>query len=309
MKRIQLFAALVLLCPAYAPGASKETIELQRDVAQLQDQVRELQRAFDERFSALQVLVQQTLDVSNRSGAALDAQSRNEAGAADRMIAPIAGLSSKVDAMGGDVSAMREAVNDLTSRLNKVQQQLTDLGNVVKATQMPVAPPPTGGGAPMSAAPDSSAASYPAQGAPQGGAGAPPVPATALYENAFRDMQSGKADLASGEFQDYLRFYNDTDAAPAAQFYIGQIHASQSQFDLAIQDFDRVLEAYPNNSKTPDAHFQKGKTLFQLGQRNAAAKEFESVLNDFPRSSVAPQARAQLKALGINPPAAAARRK
>jgi TolA-binding protein len=305
MKCTGLFIALVLLCPALAPAASKEMIELQRDVAQLQDQVRDLQRSFDERFSALQVLVQQTLDASNKSNAALDAQSRNEQGMADRVAAPIAGLNSKVDAMGGDVSGMREAVSDLTARLTKVQQQLTDLGNVVKAGQLPVAAPPPTTGAPT---PDMGAGAPPPTYAPAGGApagGAPPVPATVLYESAFRDMQSGKADLALGEFQDYIRYYNDTDAAPAAQFYIGQIHASQSQFDQAIQDFDRVLEAYPNNSKTADAHYQKGKTLFQLGQRNAAVKEFESVLNDFPRSSVAPQARAQLKALGINPPGAA----
>ena len=137
---------------------------------------------------------------------------------------------------------------------------------------------------------------------------APPVPATDLYENALRDMKSGKGELALGEFQDYIRYYNDTDAAPAAQFYIGQIHASESQFDQALQDYDRVLEAYPNNSKTPDAHYQKGMILLRTGQRNAAVKEFEAVLNDFPHSGVAPQARAQLKVLGINPPAAVRRR-
>ena len=311
LKRTGLFVAVLLLCPALAPAASKEVIELQRDVAQLQDQVRDLQRSFDERFAALQVLVQQTLDASNRSSAALDAQTRNQQGIADSVAGPIAGLNSKVEAMGGDVSAMRESVTDLTARMNKIQQQLTDLGNVVKAGAIPVAPPPSGAGqAPMTASPtgggEAPAASFPAQG---GAGGAPPVPATVLYENAFRDMQSGKVDLALGEFQDYIRFYNDTDAAPAAQFYIGQIHSAQSQFDQAIQDYDRVLEAYPNNNKTPDAHYQKGKTLFQLGQRNAAVKEFEAVMNDFPHSSVAPQARAQLKALGINPPMSTTRRK
>jgi TolA-binding protein len=300
MKRTGLFVLLVLLCPALAPAASKEMIELQRDVAQLQDQVRDLQRSFDERFAALQVLVQQTLDASNKSSAALDAQSRTQEGIADRVVAPLAGLNSKVDAMGGDVAAMRESVTDLTARLNKVQQQLTDLNNVVKATQVPVAAPPP---APAGGALQDTSQAPPAQG------GVPPVPATTLYENAFRDMQSGKADLALGEFQDYLRYYNDTDAAPAAQFYIGQIHASQSQFDQAIQDYDRVLEAYPNNSKTPDAHFQKGKILYQLDQKNAAAKEFLAVLGDFPHSSVAPQARAMLKNLGINPPGTTSRRR
>jgi TolA-binding protein len=304
MKRTGLFIAVMLLTPAIAPAASKEMIELQRDVAQLQDQVRELQRAFDEKFAALQVLVQQTLDVSNRSSSALDNASRNQQGLAEHLTAPIAGLNSKVDSMGNDVSGLRESVNDLTARMGKIEQQLTDLNNVMKALQAPAAAPPPAPGAGMP--PTTAPGVIGDQGAPSG---VPPVKATTLYENALRDKQSGKADLALGEFQDYIRFYNDTDAAPNAQYYIGEIHYSQSQFDQAIQDFDKVLEAYPNNNKTADAHYMKGKTLYQLGQRNAAAKEFMAVVTDFPHSDVAAQSRGMLKQLGVNPPGTAARKR
>ncbi len=306
MKRTGLFLALVLalvmLLPAPAPAASKEIIELQRDVAQLQDQVRDLQRSFDERFAALQVLVQQTLDNAQRSNNALENAGRNNQGLADRLAAPIAGLSSKVDSMGSDVAGMRESVNDLTARMNRIQQQLTDLNNVVKAGAQAAPPPSAAPTAPMGGSPpeaDTSAAP----------GGVPPVKATALYENALRDKQSGKADLAMDEFTQYVHYYNDTDAAPQAQYYIGEIHYSQAQFDQAIQDFDKVLEAYPSNPRTADAHYMKGKTLFQLGQRTAAAKEFEAVVHDFPNSPVAPQARAQLKVLGINVPGATTAKK
>lgn len=303
MKRTGLLIAVMMLSPALAPAANKDMIELQRDVAQLQDQIRELQRSFDERFAALQVLVQQTLDASNKSNNALDNAGRAQQGLAERLSAPIAGLNAKVDGMGNDVSGMRESVNDLTARMGKIEQQLTDLNNVVKALQAPAAAPPgPAAGMPLTTAP---AGQVTEQGSPSG---VPPVKATTLYENALRDKQSGKADLALGEFQDYIRFYNDTDAAPNAQYYIGEIHYSQSQFDVAIQDFDKVLEAYPNNNKTADAHYMKGKTLWQLGQRNAAAKEFMAVVTDFPHSDVAAQARSNLKLLGINPPAASRRR-
>ena len=55
----------------FAFGASKEIQELQRDVALLQDQVRTLQRAQDEKFAAMQALVQQTLDSVNRTNTAV----------------------------------------------------------------------------------------------------------------------------------------------------------------------------------------------------------------------------------------------
>jgi TolA-binding protein len=171
--------------------------------------------------------------------------------------------------------------------MGKIERQLTDLNNVIKALQAPAAAPPASPGMPVSGA-----------GVPGPGdasaAGVPPVKATTLYENALKDKQSGKADLALGEFQDYIRFYHDTDAAAAAQYYIGEIHYSQEQYDAAIQDFDKVLEAYPNNNKTADAHYMKGKTLAKIGQRKAAAKEFLAVVTDFPHSDVAPQSRALL---------------
>lgn len=302
MKRTALFLTVLLASPALAPAANKEMIELQRDVAQLQDQVRDLQRSFDERFAALQVLVQQTLDNAQRSNVALENAGRAQQGLADRLAAPIAGLGSKVDSMGTDVASLRESINDLTERMNKIQQQLTDLGNTVKANSTPIAaPPPSVSSAPLAGSPPT------AEMTP--GTAVPPVKATTLYENALRDKQSGKADLALDEFQQYIRFYNDTEAAPQAQYYIGEIHYSQAQFDQAIQDFDRVLEAYPVNARTADAHYMKGKTLFQLSQRTAAAKEFEAVVRDFPNSSVAPQARAQLRVLGINVPGATSTRK
>ncbi len=303
MKRTGLSILILLLCPAFAPAANREMIELQRDVAQLQDQVRDLQRSFDEKLAALQVLVQQTLDSSNKSNAALQEAGRAQEGITERLVSPVVGLNSKMDQLSNDVSAMRESVNDVTVRMNKVQQQLTDLNNAAKAGSMPVAPPPAtisgGGPVPM---PDSSSGMGPVGGST---AGPPPVKATSLYENALRDMQSGKSDLALSEFQDYIKFYNDTDLAPNAQFYIGQIRYSQAQFEQAIQEFDKVLEAYPNNNKTAAAHYYKGKTLFQLGQRTAAAKEFQAVVSDFPNSDVVTQSRAQLKVLGINPGGAA----
>jgi tol-pal system protein YbgF len=305
MRRTGLLIAFALLCPAFAPAASKEIIELQRDVAQLQDQARQIQQTLDAKTAALQVLLQQTLDSANASSRALNDQGRSQQDLVDKVVSPIAAMNSKMEGVGNDMAALRESITDLTTRMNKMQQQLTDLTNAVKATQTPVAPPPstgpTAGGLPATGGPTDNGSA----GGAQPGGGSPPVKATTLYENALRDMQSGKADLALSEFQDYVKFYNNTDLAPNAQFYIGQIHYSQSQFDDAIKDFDTVLEAYPANNKTADAHYMKGKTLFQLGQRTAAAKEFESVVNDFPNSSVAPNARAQLKVLGIRPAAAA----
>ena len=50
------------LAPAQSFGASKEIQELQRDVAQLQDQLKQLQQSQDRQLAEIRVLVQQSLD-------------------------------------------------------------------------------------------------------------------------------------------------------------------------------------------------------------------------------------------------------
>jgi len=63
-----LVAAVALsLVPTQSPAASKEIMELQRDVAGLQEQLRILKESQDKQLSALTVLVQQALETSRSS--------------------------------------------------------------------------------------------------------------------------------------------------------------------------------------------------------------------------------------------------
>ena len=52
MKPFRLLA-LICLFATFSFGASKEIVELQRDVAILQDQVRQVQRTLDEKLAQL----------------------------------------------------------------------------------------------------------------------------------------------------------------------------------------------------------------------------------------------------------------
>ena len=136
--------------------------------------------------------------------------------------------------------------------------------------------------------------------------------AQGLYDSARKDMSGGNLDLAVQGFQEYLRFYGNTELAPNAQFYIGQIHYDKNDFAPALQAFDTVLEKYPENNKTADANYMKGMALLKSGQRNEAAREFLNVVQKYPTAEVAAKARTQRRALGLTTtgaPASARRRK
>jgi len=273
-----LLAASPLLCLAQR----KEYVELQRDVALLQDQVRTLQRSVDEKMAALTILVQQALDNINKvntSVAVLDSGVRERLKEqASNLVAPVAGIGAKVDQMASEFQGVRASVEDMNSRLGKVERQIVDLGNIVKVIQAPPAPPPAAGGV-----------------TPPAG-----ISADSLYANALRDKDGGNYDMALQEFNDYLKFFGNTDSAPNAQFYIGEIYYRRGDLETALKAFDMVLEKYPQNNKTADAMYMKGQTLVKMGQRTKGAEEFRELIRTFPNSDLAAKAKAELKRLGYS---------
>src|SRR5947209_17274351 len=90
-----------LLLSGSSFAASREQQEMQRDIAQLQDQVRTLQSGFDQKMAALQTLVQQALDASNRANTNVSVLGAGVSQTLDRelkeRLTPIAGVSAKVD--------------------------------------------------------------------------------------------------------------------------------------------------------------------------------------------------------------------
>ncbi len=294
-------AALLLIANfSPAPAASKEILELQRDVATLQDQMRQLQQSQDRQLAEIKTLVQQSLSAANdatRSVAVIqNGFQQNLRDQESKVVTPVVGLNTRMDNMSQDMRTLQQAVSDLTALLSKMQAQLTDLNNAVKVMQAPAAPPPGSAGS---------------AGSP-GGIGAPPgdtptMPASALYDNANRDRQGGKLDLALQEFSDYLRWYGNTELAPNAQYYIASIHASQGDYDTAIREYDMVLEKYPDNNKTADAIYGKGVALARSGRRTDGAKEFQELIHRFPSNPLAGQACTQLTNMGLKCPSAATR--
>lgn len=282
--------AVLTLSPSHSSGASKEILELQRDVATLQDMVKAMQRSQDEKFSALQVLVQQAVNASNEANKSVAViQSGFQQSLRDlesKVVTPVVGLSSRMDQMSTDLRTVQQAVGDLTGMISGLKSQLTDLNNKVSVMQAPpAAPPPTGDTTPG--------------GTPGGQAQPPPISSTQLYQNALSDRSGGKFNLALQEFADYLKWYGNTDMAPNSQFYIASIHASQDDYENAVREFDMVINNYPDNNKIPDAMYGKGQALMRLGRRTDAGKVFLDLIQRFPRHELSTKACDQRKSMGL----------
>ncbi len=275
---------LLVFCSAWpwnGRAQSREIRELQRDMALLGDQVRQMQRSLDENMAALRVLVQQAIDGVNKANttvAVLESNLRERLREHEKtLVQPVASVSTKVDQMAGEFQAVRDAMTDLNARMGKLEQRIVDLSNTVKVLQAPP-PAPTVG---------------PVGGPPPG------LTAEGLYASAMRDKDSGNYDLALQEFTDYLKYFGNTETAPNAQYHIGEIYFNRGELDSALRAFDLVLEKYPENVKTRDAMYMKGQTLLKMGQRMKAAEEFRAIIARWPNSELAAKARARLKELGL----------
>jgi len=300
MKLYRL-AALQLVFIGCLPALAQkreDILSIQRDVAQLQDQIKQLQTSQDQKLGALESLIKQALDQSNQASGSMATLQRTLTERLNdqqsKVAAPIAVLGTKVDQSADDVRAVRENLAALTSRVANLDNKLSDISSAVRTLSQPSAPPPPPsiGGAPPAA-------------------GAAPMPpagtsAESLWLNAFRDYSSGRDELAMMEFNDYLKYFPSAENAASAQYYVGQLYNRAKMYDDAVQAFDAVLERYPDNPKTPDALYGKADALAHGNHKAEAAAEFKDFLARFPTHSLARNAQDQLRGLG---PAAASRAK
>ncbi|HVO81333.1 MAG TPA: tol-pal system protein YbgF [Terriglobales bacterium] len=262
------FAVVTLLCLGLTPawGVSKEIVQLQTQVQALQDQMSQMKQSFDERMGVMQHLVEQSTDSVNKVSAAIaNLQANLQKQQAEQ--------GSHVDQISGQIQALNDTLDELKARLAKVSKQLEDL----QSAQQTLA----------------------AQQAQQQAQAQAPPP-DVLYNNALRDFNAGKNDLATQEFSDYVKFYPNTDLAGNSYFYLADIAYRQGNFQQAVNNYDQVIQNFPTGNKAPSAQLKKGFALLELGQTEDGVAELRHVIQRYPRSNEALQARERLRKMGMS---------
>src|SRR5213594_1589819 len=268
-----LLSSLWLATPS-AWGVSREIVQLQTQVQALQDQMTHMQQSFDERMGVMKNLVEQSTDSMNKVAASVtDLQGTLQKQQTDS--------GSHVDQLSGQIQALNDTLDELKARLAKVSKQLEDM----QSTQQNLA-------------------SQQAQQQQQAQAPPPDV----LYNNALRDYNAAKYDLASQEFTDYIKYYPNTDLAGNSHFYLADIEFREGKYQQAVKDYDQVLQNFPDGNKAAAAELKKGFALIELGQKDDGVSTLRHVIQRYPRSNEAMQARDRLRKLGVAATGTTARR-
>ena len=274
MRRNRVLAVLTVLSTIWlgvspAWGVSKEMVQLQTQVQQLQEQMTAMQRSFDERMGVMKDLVEKDSDAVNKVAAALNslnatlAKQQGDAG-------------TRTDQISGQIQALNDTLDELKTRLAKVTKQLEDM----QASQQSLA-----------------AQQATAQAQQQAQAQAPPP--DVLYNNALRDYNGNKNELALQEFSDYIKFYPNTDLAGNCYYYLGEIQFRQGNYQQASESYDQVLQNFPSGNKAASAQLKKGFSLVELGKQDDGVSELRHLVQRYPHSPEALQARDRLRKLGV----------
>ena len=291
-----------LFGPAPAGAVAREIIDLQNSVAQLIQGQQSLQTGMTQTAAVQRTLIEQSLDSVNKLNSSMSAVQKTTQDFS-------AASGARLDTMGTQVQGLSDNVADVQARMGKLDQKLTDIQNTLQNVDSKLA---GGGGGGAGMAPPSTMNSPSGQpmmpGNPSGpgpgpgpsaaASSGPPASADVLYSNALRDINGRHYDLATQEFQDYLRFYGQTDLASNAQFYLGEIAFMQNQFQAALDAYNKVIEDYPKSFKTASARMRKGFCLSELGQKASAVRELRNVIRLYPGTDEAKRSAAKLREMG-----------
>jgi tol-pal system protein YbgF len=268
LSTILVFLLLLWLAtPAW--GVSREIVQLQTQVQALQDQMTHMQQSFDERMGVMKNLVEQSTDSMNKVAASItELQGSLQKQQTD--------TGTHVDQISGQIQSLNDTLDELKARLAKVSKQLEDM----QAAQQNVA-------------------AQQSQQTQQQQQQAQAPPPDVLYNNALRDYNAAKNDLAAQEFADYVKYYPNTDLAGNAYFYLADLEFRQGNYQQAVKDYDQVLQNFPTGNKAPAAQLKKGFALLELGQKDSGIAELRRLIQRYPRSNEALQARDRLRKLGV----------
>jgi tol-pal system protein YbgF len=271
-KRLLVMSFLfVSLTPCLLFGESKEFIRLQADMTLLQQQVRDLQKSFDQQGAVLKTLVEQLAEqISILRKSVEEVKSSNQQTQAS--------VGAKIESVNSQFSAVNSSLDLVLDRISKLSQQIAETKAKVEVLDQPQ--------------------QQAVQGATGPGKAGPPSPEE-LYNSAYGDFLKGSYDLSRQGFEEYIKNYPDTELSDNAQYWIGESYYVQRKFPEAVKAFDRVLQDYPKGDKVAAASLKKAYSLLESKNTEAGIRELRLLIVKYPGSDSAQLAKDRLNSLGV----------
>ncbi len=112
-----------------------------------------------------------------------------------------------------------------------------------------------------------------------------------MLKLALNDFQGGKYELALVGFRNIVTQQPRSEAAPQAQFYLGESEFARKNYADAAREFDQTVRQYPKSDYAPKALYKKAIALQNLGKRADAAETLRALIKEYPRHELVKSAK------------------
>ncbi len=117
-----------------------------------------------------------------------------------------------------------------------------------------------------------------------------------LLQLSLDQLRRGSAGAARAGFTDLLARFAESDAAPLAQFYVGEAFAAEGNTASADSVYQLVLKT-PKSPKASTALYKHALVLIARGDAAAGKAALSEVVKQYPQSDEAVLAQDRLKTL------------
>ena len=230
--RMKLFIAGLLLVFAAGPAypQNKDILQLQRDMIEVQQRVKQVQTTVDQDNAVIKGLAEKLTDQVGTVSGGLQKVTQTVDGIKTQNDATTREMRTILTSLSATMKELQEEMSAVRAQVTSVSRELT----AMKTTAAPLAGP------------------------------------NDLWREASLDYLTASYDLAITGLQEYLSKYPNDVHAVDAHLLLGDVWVSQKKFEQAIFEYDIVLQKFPESDKTRTALLKKGLAQAETNQPQAS---------------------------------------
>ena len=116
------------------------------------------------------------------------------------------------------------------------------------------------------------------------------------YNAAMALLAKAQYSEASASFQAIVDANPDSDLAPQANYWIGDIAYVQKDYQGAARAFALEIKKYPTSDRAPESMLKLGQTLIAMGKKDEGCTTLGAIKDKFPKDPIDKKAVAARKA-------------
>jgi tol-pal system protein YbgF len=229
ITKISMAGLLVVLTAGPAFPQNRDILQLQKDMIDVMQIVKQLQTTVDRDDALIKGLVEKTNDQVNTLAIGMQKITETLDGLKNQNDASVKEMRTILNALNGTVKDLQGDLSSARAQIGSVSRELTTL----KTTTEPIEGPDD------------------------------------LWRKAHADYSAGNWTLAIGGLQDFLSKFPEDPRAADAQLRIGDSLYGLKKYEPAVAQYDIVLQKYPESDTSRSALLKKGLAQAELNPQQA----------------------------------------